>query len=135
MDVAKEIEEIKFTASITDASARDYEATPWIRDFIVTAEKKVNGGGPVWTASRAHLWRREPFKIRGALHGCPKRTSGMRGRSCPFSHAVQHFQPICPYWRISVEASLRMSACRVRVSRQLHTLMCAREMRCSAPTV
>jgi len=42
VDVAKEIEEIKFTASITDASARDYEATPWIRDFIVTAEKKVN---------------------------------------------------------------------------------------------
>lgn len=55
VDVAKEIEEIKFTASITDASARDYEATPWIRDFIVTAEKKLNGGAPWWTAS----WRPE----------------------------------------------------------------------------
>lgn len=42
MDVAKDINEIKFTASLTDASARDYEATPWIRDFIVSAEKKLN---------------------------------------------------------------------------------------------
>jgi hypothetical protein len=44
--VAKDINEIKFTASLTDASARDYEATPWIRDFIVTAEKKLNCKGP-----------------------------------------------------------------------------------------
>jgi hypothetical protein len=42
VDIAKDINEIKFTASLTDATARDYEATPWIRDFIVTAEKKLN---------------------------------------------------------------------------------------------
>ncbi len=42
VDVSKDINEIKFTASLTDASARDYEATPWIRDFIVSAEKKLN---------------------------------------------------------------------------------------------
>jgi hypothetical protein len=31
---------------LTDASARDYEATPWIRDFIVSAEKKLNCATP-----------------------------------------------------------------------------------------
>ena len=86
VDVAKEIEEIKFTASITDASARDYEATPWIRDFIVTAEKKLNGGAPLWGALVRTFGGESRLKIRGAcpLHDCPKRT-GMWGCSCPFS--------------------------------------------------
>ncbi len=43
VDLRKEINEIKFTASITDASARDYEAAPWLKDSIVTAEKRLNG--------------------------------------------------------------------------------------------
>ncbi|DBA69267.1 hypothetical protein WJX79_004479 [Trebouxia sp. C0005] len=42
VDLRKEINEIKFTASITDASARDYEAAPWLKDSIVTAEKRLN---------------------------------------------------------------------------------------------
>ena len=49
VDVSKEINEINFTASITDASARDYEATPWIRDFIVSAEKRLNCEAPLLT--------------------------------------------------------------------------------------
>ena len=43
VDLRKEINEIKFTASITDASARDYEAAPWLKDSIITAEKRLNG--------------------------------------------------------------------------------------------
>lgn len=43
VDLRKEINEIKFTASITDASARDYESAPWLRDSIITAEKRLNG--------------------------------------------------------------------------------------------
>ena len=43
VDLRKEINDIKFTASITDASARDYEAAPWLKDSIVTAEKRLNG--------------------------------------------------------------------------------------------
>ena len=43
VDVTKDLNEIRFTASVTDASGRDYEAAPWIRDFIVTAEKRLNG--------------------------------------------------------------------------------------------
>ena len=42
VDLRKEINEIKFTASITDASARDYEAAPWLKDSIITAEKRLN---------------------------------------------------------------------------------------------
>ncbi len=42
MDIAKDINEIKFTASLTDASLRDYEAVPYSRDFIISAEKKLN---------------------------------------------------------------------------------------------
>ena len=42
-DLRKEINDIKFTASITDASARDYEAAPWLKDSIITAEKRLNG--------------------------------------------------------------------------------------------
>ncbi|KAL3155581.1 hypothetical protein ABBQ38_010838 [Trebouxia sp. C0009 RCD-2024] len=41
-DLRKEINDIKFTASITDASARDYEAAPWLKDSIITAEKRLN---------------------------------------------------------------------------------------------
>ena len=44
--MSKELNEINFTASITDASARDYEATPFVRDFILTAEKRLNSEGP-----------------------------------------------------------------------------------------
>lgn len=43
VDLRKEINDIKFTASITDASARDYEAAPWLKDSIITAEKRLNG--------------------------------------------------------------------------------------------
>lgn len=42
VDIAKDINEIKFTASLTDASLRDYEAVPYSRDFIISAEKKLN---------------------------------------------------------------------------------------------
>lgn len=42
VDLRKKINEIKFTASITDASARDYEAAPWLKDSIITAEKRLN---------------------------------------------------------------------------------------------
>ena len=45
-DLRKEINEIKFTASITDASARDYEAAPWLKDSIITAEKRLNSKQP-----------------------------------------------------------------------------------------
>lgn len=38
----KEINQIKFTASVTDASLRDYEAAPWLKDSIITAEKRLN---------------------------------------------------------------------------------------------
>lgn len=43
VDLRKQINEIKFTASITDATARDYEAAPWLKDSIITAEKRLNG--------------------------------------------------------------------------------------------
>ncbi|CAK0787514.1 hypothetical protein CVIRNUC_010734 [Coccomyxa viridis] len=42
VDVTKDINEIRLTGSVTDATARDYEAAPWVRDFIVTAEKRLN---------------------------------------------------------------------------------------------
>ena len=47
VDLRKEINEIKFTASITDATARDYEAAPWLKDSIITAEKRLNSKLPV----------------------------------------------------------------------------------------
>lgn len=46
MDIAKDINEIRFTASLTDASLRDYEAVPYSRDFIISAEKRLNCASP-----------------------------------------------------------------------------------------
>jgi hypothetical protein len=42
VDIKREINDINFTLSVTDASIKDYEAAPWIKDAIITAEKKVN---------------------------------------------------------------------------------------------
>lgn len=51
VDLRKEINEIKFTASLTDASARDYEAAPWLKDSIITAEKRLNSKSSPQNAS------------------------------------------------------------------------------------
>lgn len=58
VDVSKELNEINFTASITDASARDYEATPFVRDFILSAEKRLNCEGPPFYAPAIQSGRR-----------------------------------------------------------------------------
>jgi hypothetical protein len=42
VDIAKEIGEINFVVSLTDATIKGYEAAPWLKDAIVTAEKKLN---------------------------------------------------------------------------------------------
>lgn len=41
-DLRKEINDIHFTASVTDNSLRDYENAPQIRDGVITAEKRIN---------------------------------------------------------------------------------------------
>ncbi|KAK9824139.1 hypothetical protein WJX72_008067 [[Myrmecia] bisecta] len=42
VDLAKEIGEINFVLSLTDATIKGYEAAPWLKDAILTAEKKIN---------------------------------------------------------------------------------------------
>jgi hypothetical protein len=42
LDVRKEINEIHFTASITDLSLKDYNNAPYFKDALITAEKRLN---------------------------------------------------------------------------------------------
>lgn len=43
VDIVKEINEITFTASLTDSTIRGYESAPYLPDAIVTADKRING--------------------------------------------------------------------------------------------
>jgi hypothetical protein len=42
VDIVKEINEITFTASLTDSTVRGYESAPYLPDAIVTADKRIN---------------------------------------------------------------------------------------------
>jgi hypothetical protein len=47
VDIKRQINEIDFILSVTDATIRDYESAPWTRDAILTAGKKVNSNTSV----------------------------------------------------------------------------------------
>lgn len=42
VDVKREIEEFNVVASLTDNTLRDYEAAPWLKEALVTADKKIS---------------------------------------------------------------------------------------------
>ncbi len=43
MDIRKDIEDIRFVASLTDSTIRGYESAPYLPDAILTADKRVTG--------------------------------------------------------------------------------------------
>lgn len=43
MDIRRDIEDIRFVASLTDSTIRGYESAPYLPDAIVTADKRVTG--------------------------------------------------------------------------------------------
>ena len=43
MDIRKDIDDIRFVASLTDSTIRGYESAPYLPDAIVTADKRVTG--------------------------------------------------------------------------------------------
>ena len=40
--VCRYVEDFKVVASFTDNTLRTYESAPWLRDAIVTADKKIS---------------------------------------------------------------------------------------------
>ena len=46
MDVKRQIEDFNVVASLTDNTLRDYEAAPWLKDALVTADKKISSAPP-----------------------------------------------------------------------------------------
>lgn len=42
LDLKKQINDIDFQLSVTDASVKDYEAAPWVKDLLLTGDKRVN---------------------------------------------------------------------------------------------
>lgn len=43
MDYRQKINDVNFVLSGTDASARDYESVPAVKDIVITADTHVNG--------------------------------------------------------------------------------------------
>lgn len=43
MDYRQKINDVNFVLSGTDASARDYENVPAVKDLVITADTHVNG--------------------------------------------------------------------------------------------
>ena len=42
VDVKRQIEEFNVVASFTDTTLRDYDAAPWLKEALVTADKKIS---------------------------------------------------------------------------------------------
>ena len=69
VDIHGYIDEFKVVASLTDNTLRAYESAPWLRDAIVTADKKVSS------------------KPRGILHLPAKFTVDIGKLRCSQLHA------------------------------------------------
>ena len=64
VDVRKQVEDFNLVASLTDNTLRDYEAAPWLKEALVTADKKISSapalfgkGSPLASICSA-LWLR-----------------------------------------------------------------------------
>ncbi|KAK9799816.1 hypothetical protein WJX73_003553 [Symbiochloris irregularis] len=42
LDVRRQIEDFNVVASLTDNTVRDYDAAPWLKDALLTADKKIS---------------------------------------------------------------------------------------------
>ena len=56
IDIKRQIEDFNIVASLTDNTLRDYEAAPWLKDALVTADKKISSAScfsrlPGWLGS------------------------------------------------------------------------------------
>lgn len=53
IDVRRQIEDFNVIASLTDNTVRNYDAAPWLKDALLTADKKISSAlpGSVRTAS------------------------------------------------------------------------------------
>lgn len=48
VDVKREIEDFNIVASLTDNTLRDYEAAPWLKEALVTADKKISSAPHIY---------------------------------------------------------------------------------------
>ena len=64
-DATKEFDDFTLTASLTDATAKDFDAAPWMKDALITARTK-KGKGRSEREARAHVWREKTVGTRAS---------------------------------------------------------------------
>ena len=98
IDVRRQIEDFNIIASLTDNTVRDYDAAPWLKDALLTADKKISSAslGFVRVSSCSCLTLSKQatdlnFRTEQAAGwGCCKSTRPAVVVTCPRLHLSAH---------------------------------------------